>query len=146
MSIGNDLATKTQNEYIAKERKREEWEIYNMVEHEKQEIREICRKKGFKDELLEDVVNVITRKRNVWVDTMMREELGLIEGKSRALDTALNTFVGFNVIGLIPLIPFTFLIILGFGHSTVNAFFYSVIFTALAFFLIGGIRGKVVPV
>ena len=31
MSIGNYLATKTKNEYIAKERRREEWEIENVV-------------------------------------------------------------------------------------------------------------------
>ena len=77
MSIGNYLATKTRHEYLAKERKREEWEIENMVEQEKQEIRDIYARKGFKDELLEDVVGVITKKQNVWVDMMMREELGL---------------------------------------------------------------------
>jgi VIT1/CCC1 family predicted Fe2+/Mn2+ transporter len=144
MSIGNYLATKTRHEYIAKERKREEWEIENMVEEEKQEIREIYARKGFADELLEDVVGVITKKRNVWVDTMMREELGLIESKGRALDNALNTFIGFNIIGLIPLVPFIFLALISSIHITANPFFYSVIFTGAAFFLIGCIRGKVV--
>jgi vacuolar iron transporter family protein len=144
MSIGNYLATKTRNEYIAKERKREEWEIENMVEQEKQEIRDIYAKKGFEDEVLEDIVSVIIKKRNVWVDTMMREELGLVEDKSRALDNALNTFIGFNVIGLIPLVPFVFLILISSNHITANPFFYSIIFTAIAFFLIGSIRGRVV--
>jgi len=144
MSIGNYLATKTRHEYIAKERKREEWEIENMVEQEKQEIRDIYARKGFTDELLEDIVGVITEKQNIWIDTMMREELGLIESKGRALDNALNTFFGFNIIGLIPLVPFIFLVLISSIHSTANPFFYSVIFTGFAFFLIGCIRGKVV--
>ena len=75
---------------------------------------------------------------------MMREELGLIEGKGRALNNALNTFIGFNVIGLIPLVPFIFLMLIRSIHITANPFFYSVIFTGIAFFLIGFIRGKVV--
>ena len=81
MAIGNYLGTKSQKEYIEKERKREEWEIENLVEQEKQEIRDIYTKKGFKDELLDEIVNVITARRKVWIDTMMREELGLVDDK-----------------------------------------------------------------
>jgi VIT1/CCC1 family predicted Fe2+/Mn2+ transporter len=75
MAVGNYLAAKAQREYIEKARKREEWEIDNLVEQEKQEIRDIYTKKGFKDELLDEIVRVITSRRKVWVDTMMREEL-----------------------------------------------------------------------
>ncbi|MGA8564653.1 MAG: VIT1/CCC1 transporter family protein, partial [Nitrososphaeraceae archaeon] len=144
MAVGNYLAVKTQNEYIAKARKREEWEIDNLIEEEKQEIRDIYAKKGFKEELLEDVVRIITGRRKIWVDTMMREELGLIEGKNSPLDNAVNTFLGFNIIGIIPLIPFLFLYVSGLNLSIGNAFFYSVVATASSFFLIGNIRGKVV--
>jgi VIT1/CCC1 family predicted Fe2+/Mn2+ transporter len=41
MAIGNYLAVKTQNELIQRERKREEWEIDNRIDEEKQEIRDI---------------------------------------------------------------------------------------------------------
>ena len=81
MAIGNYLAVKTHNEYVARERKKEEWEIDNLIEEEKQEIRDIYINKGFKEELLEEVVRIITGRRKVWIDTMMREELGLIEDK-----------------------------------------------------------------
>jgi len=144
MAIGNYLAVKTQNEFIQKERKREEWEIDNRIEEEKQEIREIYSKKGFKDELLDEIVRIITSRRKVWVDTMMREELGLIEGKHSPIISAVNTFVGFNTIGIIPLIPFIFGYLSGSYISISNAFFYSVLATASSFFLIGSIRGKVV--
>jgi hypothetical protein len=35
----------------------------------------IYREKGFKDELLDEIVRVITSRRKVWIDTMMKEEL-----------------------------------------------------------------------
>lgn len=144
MAIGNYLAVKTQNEFIQRERKREEWEIDNRIEEEQQEIREIYSKKGFKDELLDDIVRIITSRRKVWVDTMMREELGLIEGKHSPVVSAVNTFVGFNAIGIIPLIPFIVVYLTGSNIFISNAFFYSVLATASSFFLIGSIRGKVV--
>jgi hypothetical protein len=100
MAIGNYLAVKTQNEFIQRERKREEWEIDNRVEEEKQEIRDIYLKKGFKQELLDEIVRIITSRRKVWIDTMMIEELGLIEGKYSPTVSAVNTFLGFNAIGI----------------------------------------------
>jgi vacuolar iron transporter family protein len=144
MAVGNYLSVKTLNESIAKARKKEEWEIDNLIEEEKQEIRDIYEAKGFKAELLDEVVRIITARRKVWVDTMMREELGLIEQKISPIENAINTFIGFTTIGIIPLIPFIFLYFAGQMLSAGNAFFYSVLATASAFFLIGIIRGKVV--
>jgi vacuolar iron transporter family protein len=144
MAIGNYLGSKSQKEYMEKERRREEWEIDNLVEQEKQEIRDIYTKKGFKAELLDEIVNVITSRRKVWVDTMMREELGLIEDKKQPLDAAITTFAAFNLVGLVPLIPFVFLHVSGFVISTEHAFLYSVVFTGISFFIIGIVRGKIV--
>ncbi|HXW12149.1 MAG TPA: VIT1/CCC1 transporter family protein [Nitrososphaeraceae archaeon] len=144
MAIGNYLGSKSQKEYMEKERRREEWEIDNLVEQEKQEIRDIYTKKGFKAELLDEIVNVITSRRKVWVDTMMREELGLVEDKKQPLDAAITTFAAFNLVGLVPLIPFVFLHVSGFVISTEHAFLYSVLFTGISFFIIGIVRGKIV--
>jgi VIT1/CCC1 family predicted Fe2+/Mn2+ transporter len=144
MAIGNYLAAKAQREYIEKARKREEWEIDNLVEQEKQEIRDIYAKKGFKDELLNEVVRIITSRKKVWVDTMMREELGLIEDTKRPRDTAITTFAAFNAVGLIPLLPFVAMFAAGSSASPNDAFLYSVVFTAAAFFLIGWIKGRIV--
>lgn len=145
MAVGNYLAAKAQREYIEKARKREEWEIDNLVEQEKQEIRDIYTKKGFKDELLSEIVGVITSRRKVWVDTMMREELGLIEDSRRPRDTAVTTFAAFNAVGLIPLLPFVAMFMAGsLAVSASDAFIYSVIFTGAAFFLVGIVKGRVV--
>ena len=75
---------------------------------------------------------------------MIREEVGLIEDKNKKpLDTALTTFVGFNTIGLIPLIPLSSctLQVLMFWynmHSLFNNIYCNLVFS------IGLIKGKVV--
>lgn len=144
MAVGNYQATKARIEFIEKERKKEEWEIDNLAAEERQEIRDIYANKGFKDQLLEDIVKVITSRRKIWLDTMMKEELGLIEDGRKPKDTAFSTFAGFNVIGIIPLIPFIFLYTSGIELSVNTSFLYSISFTAGAFFLIGVIKGKIV--
>jgi vacuolar iron transporter family protein len=143
MAVANYQASKAQKEYVEMKRKQEEWEIDNLEEEEKQEIRDIYTKKGFKDEFLEEIVRMITSRRKVWVDTMMKEELELFEDKKRSLDSAISTFVGFNLVGIIPLIPF--LVFFGFGiNSNSDAFYYSVATTGAAFFIVGIIKGKIV--
>ena len=143
MAAANYQASKTRNEYIEMKRKQEEWEIDNLEEQEKEEIRDIYSKKGFKDELLEEIVRIITSRRKVWVDTMMKEELGLIEDEKRPLDSSISTFVGFNLIGLIPLIPFMVFMAIGVDPNS-EAFFYSIIFVVSAFFIVGVVKGKIV--
>ncbi|HIH45752.1 MAG TPA: hypothetical protein HA292_01495 [Candidatus Nitrosotenuis sp.] len=143
MAVGNYQSVKARIEFIQKERKREEWEIDNMEESEKQEIREIYQKKGFTSELLDEIVKVITSRRKVWIDTMMKEELGLIEDERKPLDTASSTMFGFITIGIIPLIPFLFVYLVGITQKSVGSA-DSIIFTSVAFFLIGIIKGKIV--
>jgi len=143
MAAANYQASKARSEYIQMKKKQEEWEIDNLAEQEKEEIREIYSKKGFKDELLEEIVRIITSRRKVWVDTMMKEELGLIEEDKKPLDSSVSTFLGFNLIGLIPLIPFMIFIAMGIDPNS-EAFVYSIIFVISAFFIVGIIKGKIV--
>lgn len=143
MAVGNYQASKARIEYIQKERQREEWEIDNMEESERQEIRDIYAKKGFTAELLDEIVKVITSRRKVWIDTMMKEELGLIEDGRRPLDTATSTMFGFVIIGIIPLLPFLFIYLAGISLNS-ESFTYSVVSTSIAFFLIGLIKGRIV--
>lgn len=143
MAAGNYQAAKARSEYIQKERRHEEWEIDNMEESEKGEIRDIYAKKGFTAELLDEIVRVITSRRKVWIDTMMKEKLGLIEDERKPLDTAASTMFGFVVIGIIPLIPFLIIYTVGLQVNS-QSFTYSIISTSVAFFLIGTIKGKIV--
>ena len=143
MAAANYQASKARNEFVEMKRKQEEWEIDNLEDQERNEIRDIYIKKGFKDELLEDVVRIITSRRKVWIDTMMKEELGLIEDSKNPIDSSVSTFVGFNLIGLIPLIPFMIFMMMRVELNS-EAFVYSTISVLAAFFLVGVIKGKIV--
>lgn len=141
MAAANYQATRARIDYIAMKRKNEEWEIDNLEHQEKQEIRDIYKEKGFKDELLEEIVRIITSRRKIWVDTMMKEELGLVEDGKKPIDSSFSTFVGFNLIGLIPLVPFMIILIFNSFDDTYG-FSYSVAATLIAFFIVGMIKGN----
>ena len=143
MAAANYQASKARNEFVEMKRKQEEWEIENLEEQERDEIRDIYKEKGFRDKLLEDVVRIITSRRKVWIDTMMKEELGLIEDGKNPMHSSVSTFVGFNLVGLIPLIPFMIFMIIGIEVNS-EAFVYSTVSVLAAFFLVGMIKGRIV--
>src|SRR3990170_7827624 len=70
-------STRAQQSFYERELAREKREIKEVPEMEIEEIRQIYRKKGFSGKLLEDVVKQITSNEEVWLDEMMKFELGL---------------------------------------------------------------------
>jgi vacuolar iron transporter family protein len=150
MAIGNYLSAKSRIEYVERQRKREEWEIKINTAQKIQEIKDIYSDKGFKGELLESIAKVIISNRKVWVDTMMEEKIGPIDNNNEnPIYKAITTFFAFYLVGLIPLIPFIYVYFVYFdlSHSINkidNVFLYSIIFTAISFFSIGLVKGKVV--
>jgi predicted membrane protein (TIGR00267 family) len=92
--------------YLA-ERAREQNEIEAKPGDEREEIREIYAAKGFKGQLLEDVVSTITSNRETWVNTMMNEELHLQPVEQRSLLRSAVIVTVATLIGhLIPIVPF----------------------------------------
>ena len=138
MACGNFLSERTQRDYIRKERAREEWEIENVREGEIEEIREIYRKKGFKGKDLERAVEIICSNKKIWVDTMMTEELGLIESHKQPWSTALATYMGFILIGVIPLLAYVLSYFSTFFQE--NTFMIAVIMTLIALISVGFIK------
>jgi vacuolar iron transporter family protein len=138
MAVGNYLSSKSDKEYIQRERKREEWEIANYPEGEIEEIRQIYKKKGFKGKDLERAVKIVTSNKEVWIDSMMKNELGLIENPISPVKKGAVTFVSFLLIGAIPLMPY----FLSFISETIKEVVYplSVFMTFIAFFLIGSAK------
>jgi vacuolar iron transporter family protein len=92
--------------YLA-ERAREQNEIESEPDDEREEIREIYVAKGFKGQLLEDVVSTISSNRETWVSTMMNEELRLQPVAQQSLLRSAVVVTAATLIGhFIPIIPF----------------------------------------
>ncbi|GJM15889.1 MAG: membrane protein [Thermodesulfobacteriota bacterium] len=142
MAVGNYLSTKSRKQYADKVRKSEEHSIINIPEEETQEIRDIFMEKGFSGNRLDDAVDIITSNKKVWVDTMMKDEFGIFEDHSSPLKSALVTFVSFNLIGFIPLFAYVLSYFSEFFRT--NTFTLSVIFTSIAFIIVGSVKGRIV--
>ncbi len=138
MAVGNFLSERAQSDFVRKERKREEWEIEHVPEGERQEIREIFSKKGFKGKDLDRAVEIITSDREIWVDTMMADELGLLESQKNPWKTAGVTYLGFIVIGIIPLLSYVLSYFVPFFKE--QTFTIAIIMTVLALFIIGIVK------
>lgn len=139
MAVSNYQSTRSDQEALEQIRTMEEAHIREIPEGEREEVRQIYARKGFHGELLEAVVAVITRDPRRWVDTMLMEEHGLQLQGPAPLQAALVTFTAFCTIGAIPLLPF----LLPLAATPEQLFALSAVCTALAFFLVGALKGMV---
>lgn len=137
MSIGAYLSAKSETDNYDKHKRIEYWEVENLPAKEREEVEEIYRSKGFEGGLLEQVVNVITADKDRWVDTMMKEELGMSESSKSPFLIGLVTYISFILIGLIPLLLYVFDYIWRFSG---NLFVWTSLFTALGFTVIGFLK------
>jgi len=141
MSVGNYFSTKAEHDTFEKHKAIEYWEIENMREKEIEEVRDIYLKKGFNGELLEKVVQQITSNKDVWVDTMMKEELEMTKDERTPLKTAAATFLSFLLIGFIPLLSYIFAGVLSLSASSL--FFSSCVLTAIGLAIVGSMKSIV---
>lgn len=138
MAVQNYLAVKSQREILESEIKRELYEIENMPERERQEIEDIYLAKGFKGEELKTIVDKITSDKDVWIKTMLTEELNLnLDIAGSPLKSALTMFGAFLLGGILPIIPFFFIhgftaLLIAIGVSIMSSFIVGAIKSRMA--------------
>ena len=140
MAVSNYLSAKSDRQIVDRVRRLEEQHIDEIPEGERQEIREIFSAKGFDDPLLDQIVQVITRNRRQWVDTMLTDEWGLQLETPSPLKSALATFAAFLMAGFVPLVPYC----VPTDVHPASLFQYSIALTAVSFVTIGVAKGFVV--
>ncbi len=131
-------STLARRDHYLGELAREEKEMNELPEAERQEVREVFQRWGFSGQELEDAVRHIISKPKAWLEFMMAHELGLAPLEdNQARKSAL--LVGFAAIfgSLIPLVPF-----LVFGEDIILGMIGSVIVAAIVLFLIGWYKGR----
>ena len=142
MAVSNFLGTRAERQQREQARRAEERDIDAYPEGEREEVRQLFAAKGFEGDDLERVVEVITADRERWVDTMMTEELGYGTDANDPVRAATATFVAFVAVGVIPIA--IYLIDLAVPGEIAAPFAWSTALTALAFFAVGALKGRIV--
>ncbi len=142
MAIGNYLGTRADRQLIEIAKKAEARHIEIVPDGEAEEIRQIFASKGFAGEELENAVRIITSDRELWINTMVREELGMPVESASPVKAAVITFVAFTAAGFLPLLSFFFDFI--FKGAGSDPFMTSSILTGAAFFIVGVLKSRYV--
>jgi len=145
MAVEDYLSEKSERDYIESERKRELWEVENFPEAERKEIEEIYQEKGIKSEKLNQLVDIITSNKKLWIETMMKDELGLmVDNDISPLKSAVVTFLSFVLAGFMPLIAYVFASFVSVFKE--HSFLSASIITGLTLFIVGALRQFVTDV
>ncbi len=141
MGLGGYLAGKTEVDHYNSELKREYDEVQRVPEKEKEEVREFFSNLGLSEEVQRQAVAEMTRDKDVWVDFMMKYELGLDKpDPQRARKSAFNIGVSYVIGGLIPLSPYFFV------HEGLTGLKISAFITLICLFIFGYFKSKITGV
>lgn len=135
MGLGEYLGTKSERAFYRGEERREEWEVRHYPRIEEREVRKVFTRWGFRGTTLTQAIDVLRRHPKAWVQIMLNHELGLSKNTiATPTRSGVVIFFSFIIIGLVPLLPY----LLG----VTAPFVLSVLFSALALFLIGSLRAR----
>jgi VIT1/CCC1 family predicted Fe2+/Mn2+ transporter len=142
MAVSNFLASRAEQQLREKARRVEETHVARFPEGEREEVRQIFAAKGFSGDDLDRAVAVITSDVEQWVNTMLREELGLPLESPSPWRAGLSTFSAFVIVGALPLLAFLYQLVI--PGSMIDPFMWSAAITAIAFFTVGAVKGRYV--
>jgi len=138
MAISNYESTKARKEFVDGVRNMESEHIDLIPSGEREELRQIFKAKGFSGDILENIVDTISKNKKIWIDVMITEEHGLQTTSPTAWKSAVTTFIAFIFVGVMPLLPFIMT-----DLNIENQFIMSSVIAALAFFSIGMMKSIV---
>jgi VIT1/CCC1 family predicted Fe2+/Mn2+ transporter len=137
MGLGGYLAGRTEIDHYNSEHKREEWEVDNLPDREKEEVRAIFEQMGMSTGTQKLIVDEMAKDKAKWVDFMMRYELGLEKpDPKRARNSALNIGLSYIVGGLVPLTPYFF------TTQPIDGLKWSAAITVVCLFIFGFFKAK----
>ncbi len=141
MAIGNYLSTKTELEKINKKRKEYHKDVRESPELKISELRAILKERGFKDEIISQLIFKITPNKEAWEKLMLSENFGEYKNINPK-KTAFATFVAFIIAGFIPLLAFVLAYFLDIFRN--YAPIISIFLTIFALFFVGMLKSSIV--
>jgi DNA damage-binding protein 1 len=142
MGVGDALSTKSENEYILAERKREKWEFENNPEGEIEEMVDLYCQKGCEREDAQLIVETMSKYKEFFINVMMAEELELQvpdPDENPWIDGGV-TFLSFVFFGTIPLLAFA--VFYNVPLAKIDQFIISCCLTAISLFSLGVVKSK----
>lgn len=134
MAASNYLGTKSEHEEYERQEQQQARRIVEHAVSEKEKVRAILQSKGEIGEQLDQLTDIITSNKALWISLLLHEEHGLPKHIRSPMKAALVTFIAFIICGSVPLLPFFVPIN--------NPFFWSALLTGIVFFLIGSMKSK----
>ena len=141
MAVANYLGQKSERDYNKYQRIVEEGKSDGLFRKEKNEIRKIYYKKGFRGELLDRVVNKIYNNKKTRVDTVLKEELNIVDNNVSPIKGAIATFIAFVLAGFMPLLVFVLAYFIPYFGE--HSFVIAAIITALTFMIVGTLKSLI---
>jgi VIT1/CCC1 family predicted Fe2+/Mn2+ transporter len=137
MGLGGFLAARTDQQHYDSELAREQQEVRDVPDKERQEVTNIFVEYGLTPEQAAPVVAALASDQKRWVDFMMKFELGLEPvASTRARNSALTIAASYIAGGLIPLSPYII------AREVGQAVLWSVALTLLALLIFGIIKAR----
>ena len=137
MGLGGYLAARSDAEHYAKEQATEQREVETIPDVEAEEVEQVLLTYGLEKDQSALVANALRQRPSAWIDFMMRFELGLEKpNPKRALTSALTIGLSYIAGGFIPLTPYMLI------HNAGTALVFSVVFTLVALFIFGYVKGR----
>jgi len=146
MGFGEYTSSKAELEYAVGERDREAWELENYPEGEMKEMVDVYKSKGFSEKDACEVIPVLAKYKDFFVDHMLVEELGLLppEVDEDPRKQGLVMFTAFVTFGSVPLLGFLILMAAwgkrGAADFKNAAFAVSCVLTAVTLLALGGFK------
>ena len=137
MGLGGYLAAKSDAEHYFSEKRREEIEVIDLPDVEREEVAVVFRDYGLTEQEIAPILQAFERNHPAWVEFMMRFELGLEEPDPRRALRSASTIAGAYIAGgMIPLSPYMF------ESSPRKALLISVAVTIVALAIFGYVKGR----
>lgn len=147
MGLGDFLSSKAELEFIKAEKARECWEYDNYIEGEQREMIEIFEERGMPRNEAVQVISVLSKYKELFIDLMMVAELGLMppSEEDETAKEGMVTFGSFLLYGSIPLYSYLFSLIskdVSTKAGIDGVFGIAVALTAAALFMLGSVKAK----
>jgi len=145
MGLGDFISSQAEFDYAKAEMRREKWEYENYPQGEIDEMVELYQKKGLSFDDATELVSVLAKNKDNFIDTMMVEELGMMppDATNAPAKGGLVTFGAFSIFGVVPLLPYVISqIAVGFHGNSNLLFGLACALVAITLFFLGAITSR----